>query len=226
MRRERERERLHGRTNLGRLWFWLAPCAADQLVGSKNLSGLSPWFFLPIISSLSPSLSLSKFCFHTTWSRAYAPHPSFWGYKSHWLLLLRTPSHTLGSQPKKMLTQPAFKFLFWILTFSSLAQHGKGAKCGSANSPTIKQTQVGSGNSPKFMVQVQNNCPMCPVIDIHLKCSNFSQALVNPRLFKVVASNDCVINGGLPLAPSQSFSFNYSHPKYLLYPKTWFFQCE
>ncbi|KAJ6390161.1 hypothetical protein OIU77_024390 [Salix suchowensis] len=110
------------------------------------------------------------------------------------------------------------------LTFPSLI-HSLGAKC-AADAPSVQQTQVGNGYPPKFMVQVQNNCPMCPVINIHLKCGGFPQALVNPRLLKVVAPDDCVVNGGLPLSPLQKISFNYSHQKFLMHPSSWSFQCE
>jgi len=53
---------------------------------------------------------------------------------------------------------------------------GLGANC-AANSPTVQvvqQTQVGFGEHPKFMLEVQNKCPMCPVINIHLNCRNFT----------------------------------------------------
>ncbi|KAJ7008663.1 hypothetical protein NC653_007351 [Populus alba x Populus x berolinensis] len=113
----------------------------------------------------------------------------------------------------KMQKQQAFTFLLLAvsLTFPSLI-HCLGAKCAT-NAPSVQQTQVGNGTPPSFMVEVQNNCPMCPVINIHLKCGSFPQALVNPRLLKVVAPDDCVVNGGLPLSPLQRFSFNYSHQK-------------
>ncbi|KAJ4723036.1 tapetum determinant 1 [Melia azedarach] len=120
----------------------------------------------------------------------------------------------------------AFKLLLWSsFTFASLLHHGEGEKC-SGNDPTLQQTQVGFGVPPVYVAEVKNNCPMCPVINVHLKCGNFSQALVNPRLLKVISYNDCVVNGGLPLAPLQKFSFNYSHSKYVMQPTTWFFQCE
>jgi hypothetical protein len=127
------------------------------------------------------------------------------------------------SQPK--LSVISF-FFFFKLTRSMLKQiAGLGANC-AANSPTVQQTQVGFGNPPKFMVEVHNNCPMCPIINIHLNCGNFPQHLVSPRLLKVLRYDDCVINGGLPLAPSQKLSFNYSHQKFLMHPTTWYFQCE
>ncbi|XP_010251663.1 PREDICTED: uncharacterized protein At1g05835 [Nelumbo nucifera] len=124
-----------------------------------------------------------------------------------------------------MLIQPAFKLGFWTLLVFSYLQYGWAAKCG-ANSPSVRQTQVGFGDPPKFMVEIQNNCPMCPAIDIHVKCGSFSQTLVDPSLFKVLGYNDCVVNGGLPLAPLQKISFNYSHQKFLMSLSTWYFQCE
>ncbi|GAY48875.1 hypothetical protein KPL70_008842 [Citrus sinensis] len=126
-----------------------------------------------------------------------------------------------------MQSHKAFKLLLWCscLTFASLLDQGKGEKC-SKYSPTLQQTQVGFGSPPTFMARVHNNCPMCPVINIHLKCGNFSQALVNPRLLKVISYNNCVVNSGFPLSPLQTFSFNYSHPKYVMQPATWSFQCE
>ncbi|XP_057540945.1 uncharacterized protein At1g05835 [Amaranthus tricolor] len=92
------------------------------------------------------------------------------------------------------------------------------------NIPSVKQTELGKS---KFRVEVKNNCGTCPVIDVHVKCGNFSQSLVDPKLFKVLKYDDCVVNYGLPLLPLQTISFNYSHPtKYALSPYTWFFQCE
>ncbi|KAJ6710819.1 hypothetical protein OIU74_011646 [Salix koriyanagi] len=87
----------------------------------------------------------------------------------------------------KMQKQRVLTFLLFTasLTFPSLI-HSLGAKC-AADAPSVQQTQVGNSYPPKFMVEVQNNCPMCPVINIHLKCGGFPQALVNPRLLKVVA---------------------------------------
>ncbi|MCL7050806.1 hypothetical protein MKW94_006162 [Papaver nudicaule] len=130
-----------------------------------------------------------------------------------------------------MLNQlPSFRFLLlaWgaLLVTASLPNHGLGAECGDKNAPTVKQTKVGFGNPPKFMVEVQNNCTMCPAINIHVKCGSFTQDLVNPRLLKVLGKGDCVINGGLPLGPLQRISFNYTHTKFNISTSTWYFQCE
>ncbi|KAF3969783.1 hypothetical protein ACB098_04G040500 [Castanea mollissima] len=135
------------------------------------------------------------------------------------------PSSILSAILKMQSQSAASKLLFAFLTFSCLLYHGLGAKC-TANAPTVQQTQVGFGEPPKFMVDVHNNCPMCPIINIHLNCGNFPQTLVNPRLLKVLGYDDCVVNSGLPLAPLQKFSFNYTHQKLLMHPTTWYFQCE
>ncbi|GLT53236.1 hypothetical protein SLA2020_265220 [Shorea laevis] len=60
-----------------------------------------------------------------------------------------------------MQSQSASKLLSTFLTFSCLLYHGLGANC-AANSPTVQQTQVGFGNPPKFMVEVQNKLPYVP----------------------------------------------------------------
>ncbi|KAF5201873.1 Phd finger protein [Thalictrum thalictroides] len=125
-----------------------------------------------------------------------------------------------------MLNQTVFKLMLGaLLAFAYLFNQGWSSKC-AADIPTVKQTQVGFKKPPIFLVEVQNNCPMCPVIDVHVKCGNFSQDHVNPNLFKVLGHNDCVVNGGLPLAPLQKISFNYSHRKFVMSPSIWYFQCE
>ncbi|KAK9141119.1 hypothetical protein Scep_010800 [Stephania cephalantha] len=81
-----------------------------------------------------------------------------------------------------MLNNRALKLAFCALAGSAfLLQIGQSAECGNKNKPTIQQTQVGFGSPPKFMVEVQNKCPMCPVINIHVKCGSFTQDLVDPR---------------------------------------------
>ncbi|XP_068652365.1 uncharacterized protein At1g05835 [Aristolochia californica] len=119
----------------------------------------------------------------------------------------------------------ALKILFWIVAASYLLHHGRSARCG-ANQPSVRQIQVGFGQPPKYDVQVMNNCATCPAINIHINCGGFPQVLVDPKVFKVLKYDDCIVNGGLPLAPLQKISFNYSHNKFTMSPKTWFFQCE
>ncbi|POO04186.1 PHD finger protein [Trema orientale] len=127
-----------------------------------------------------------------------------------------------------MQDQPTYKLILWsLVTLSSLLCQGWAAKCAANDhAPTVQQTQVETTDPPKYMVEVRNSCPMCPVINVHLKCGSFPQALVSPRLLKVLAFDDCVVNAGLPLQPLQKLSFNYSHNKFLLRPTIWYFQCE
>lgn len=110
--------------------------------------------------------------------------------------------------------------IFFFFFCAGLAAHCK------KNIPMVQQIQVGFGKPPTFMVVVQNSCPMCPAIDVHLKCAAFTQSLVDPRVFRVVRYDDCVVGGGLPLAPLQKISFNYTHEKFILSLKSWSFQCE
>ncbi|KAL9247440.1 hypothetical protein vseg_020872 [Gypsophila vaccaria] len=119
------------------------------------------------------------------------------------------------------------KLLLWTSFLLTHLQFSNGSGLTTRclkNGPSIKQTQVGKA---KFRVDVVNNCGTCPVTDIHVKCGKFPQSLVDPKMFKVLKFDDCVVNSGLPLLPLQILTFNYSRPtKYPLFPTSWFFQCE
>ncbi|KFK42917.1 hypothetical protein AALP_AA1G055100 [Arabis alpina] len=119
------------------------------------------------------------------------------------------------------------KFLLWSFLALLLLQIGFGEKCGSKSSePMVKQTQV---KGRKYKVEVMNKCPMCPIINLRLKCQGFPQSLVDPTLLRVLSSStgNCVVNDGLPLSPMETLSFNYSNSHQLaLRPLSWSFQCE
>ncbi|XP_008800963.1 uncharacterized protein At1g05835 [Phoenix dactylifera] len=120
------------------------------------------------------------------------------------------------------------KLLSWasiLVALFLILHHGWAARC-EANIPIVQQIQVGFSKPPKFMVVVQNSCPMCPAIDVHLQCAAFPQSLADPRVFRVVGYDDCVVDGGLPLAPLQKISFNYTHERFSMSLKSWSFQCE
>lgn len=107
---------------------------------------------------------------------------------------------------------------------------GFGEKCESKSSaPMVRQTQVKWREGKKFRVEVINECPMCPIINLRLKCVGFPQSLVDPTLLRVLSAStgNCVINDGLPLSPMQTLSFNYSNShQFSLRPLSWSFQCE
>lgn len=135
------------------------------------------------------------------------------------VLLLLHPHH--GKQQKMCKFAETFKTnLTRVLFFV-----GWAAKCVK-DVPAVKQTQVGFEQPPKFAVTIQNSCPTCPVINIHVKCGAFSQSLADPGVFRVVRADDCVVNGGLPLGPLQSVAFNYTHQRFQMSPKSWSYQCE
>ncbi|ESQ36334.1 hypothetical protein EUTSA_v10009110mg [Eutrema salsugineum] len=122
------------------------------------------------------------------------------------------------------------KFLLWASLALLLLQTGFGEKCESKSSePTVRQAQVKWREGKKFRVEVMNKCPMCPIINLRLKCQGFPQSLVDPALLRVLSSSagNCVVNDGLPLSPMQTLSFNYSNSHQLaLRPFSWSFQCE
>ncbi|WZZ11564.1 hypothetical protein YC2023_097485 [Brassica napus] len=120
--------------------------------------------------------------------------------------------------------------VFYYEIMNSLTRKGFGEKCDSKSSePTVRQTQVKLGEGKKFRVEVMNKCPMCPIINLRLKCQGFPQSLVDPTLLRVLSSSagNCVVNDGLPLSPMETLSFNYSSSnQFALSPLSWSFQCE
>ncbi|KAE9461593.1 hypothetical protein C3L33_06502, partial [Rhododendron williamsianum] len=66
---------------------------------------------------------------------------------------------------------------------------------------------------PTYTVQVLNVCVSgCSVSNIHLSCGWFSSArLINPRLFRRICYNDCLVNNGEALGPGESLSFQYAN---------------
>lgn len=66
---------------------------------------------------------------------------------------------------------------------------------------------------PTYTVQVLNVCVTgCSVSNIHLTCGWFSSArLINPRIFRRIFFNDCLVNNGEALSPGDSLSFQYAN---------------
>ncbi|GFY91633.1 tapetum determinant protein [Actinidia rufa] len=66
---------------------------------------------------------------------------------------------------------------------------------------------------PTYTVQVLNVCVSgCSVSNIHLSCGWFSSArLINPRVFRRVCYDDCLVNDGEALGPGESLSFQYAN---------------
>ncbi|XP_072974308.1 TPD1 protein homolog 1-like [Typha angustifolia] len=66
---------------------------------------------------------------------------------------------------------------------------------------------------PTYTVEILNVCVSgCAVSDIHVACGWFSSArLINPRIFRRVQFDDCLVNDGAALGPGESLSFQYAN---------------
>ncbi|GLJ48870.1 hypothetical protein SUGI_1030670 [Cryptomeria japonica] len=65
---------------------------------------------------------------------------------------------------------------------------------------------------PSYTVEIQNMCPTgCSIAQIHLTCGWFSSGVeVDPKLFKRLRYNDCLVNNGNPIKAGGSVSFVYA----------------
>ena len=66
---------------------------------------------------------------------------------------------------------------------------------------------------PTFSVQIFNLCTVgCPISDVHVACGWFASAkLVNPKVFRRVKFNDCLVNDGNPIPYGDSITFQYAN---------------
>ncbi|KAL6623201.1 hypothetical protein ACP70R_033080 [Stipagrostis hirtigluma subsp. patula] len=69
---------------------------------------------------------------------------------------------------------------------------------------------------PAYRVDVVNRCASddgaCAIAGIHVRCGWFSSvSLVDPRKFRRVRHNDCLLNDGRPLLAGETISFEYAN---------------
>ncbi|GAV81579.1 hypothetical protein CFOL_v3_25033 [Cephalotus follicularis] len=66
---------------------------------------------------------------------------------------------------------------------------------------------------PTYTVEIMNVCVTgCDISRIHLTCGWFSSArLINPKIFKRLRYNDCLVNDGKPLINGGTLSFQYAN---------------
>ncbi|XP_044504264.1 protein TAPETUM DETERMINANT 1-like [Mangifera indica] len=66
---------------------------------------------------------------------------------------------------------------------------------------------------PTYTVEVTNACDTgCDISRIHINCGWFSSAhLINPKIFKRLSYNDCLVNDGKPLLNGDTLSFQYAN---------------
>ncbi|XP_022978329.1 TPD1 protein homolog 1-like [Cucurbita maxima] len=110
----------------------------------------------------------------------------------------------------------------WMSLQSSKTGRGMnrvGSECSKDDVVVFQgQTAPLPDGIPSFIVQILNSCSSgCSISNIHMKCGWFSSArLVNPRIFRRVKYDDCLINDGKALGPGQTLSFQYANT--FLYP--------
>ncbi|CAA7026568.1 unnamed protein product [Microthlaspi erraticum] len=89
-----------------------------------------------------------------------------------------------------------------------------GQDCSKEDIVVVQDTTVPLPSGvPAFTVQIVNACTSdCSIAEIHVNCGWFSSVrLVNPRVFRRLDYNDCLVNDGQPLAPGQTLSFQYAN---------------
>ncbi|XP_018830208.1 TPD1 protein homolog 1-like [Juglans regia] len=66
---------------------------------------------------------------------------------------------------------------------------------------------------PTYTVEIMNVCVSgCDISSIHLSCGWFSSArLINPKIFRRLRYNECLVNDGKPLANGRTLSFQYAN---------------
>ncbi|KAJ7957208.1 Tapetum determinant 1 [Quillaja saponaria] len=71
---------------------------------------------------------------------------------------------------------------------------------------------------PTYTVEIMNVCVSgCDISGIHVDCGWFASArLINPKVFKRLRYNDCLVNDGKPLVNGGTVSFQYANT--FLYP--------
>ncbi|KAI3456574.1 hypothetical protein Pfo_013237 [Paulownia fortunei] len=97
----------------------------------------------------------------------------------------------------------------------SMNRIGTGAPC-SKDSILVFQgaTSPLPNGIPTYTVEIQNVClsGSCSISDIHLSCGWFSSArLINPRIFRRIGYDDCLVKDGEPLNPGEALSFQYAN---------------
>ncbi|PIA61052.1 hypothetical protein AQUCO_00300518v1 [Aquilegia coerulea] len=83
---------------------------------------------------------------------------------------------------------------------------------------SISQSKDSSSGIPQYIVLIVNTCVTgCAPSNIHLHCGWFASArIVNPKTFKRLSYDDCLVNQGNPLKTSQIIRFTYSNS--FMYP--------
>ncbi|KAM0847400.1 hypothetical protein ACQ4PT_055033 [Festuca glaucescens] len=106
-----------------------------------------------------------------------------------------------------------------VVVGGAVRPHRVDDGCAGADDIAIYQgraTTLPSG-VPAYTVDVMNRCSAgdggdCAIAGIHVRCGWFSSVtLVDPRKFRRLARDDCLINDGQPLLAGETLSFEYAN---------------
>ncbi|XP_010546544.1 PREDICTED: uncharacterized protein At1g05835-like [Tarenaya hassleriana] len=102
----------------------------------------------------------------------------------------------------------ACKLLALVLFFALVA---KGYGQCSVDNLSLGQAKTGQtvNGKPEWKVSVKNPCP-CTVMNLKLSCVGFQSTSSIDSSVMSKSGDECLLNGGSPLAPMSVFSFNYA----------------
>jgi hypothetical protein len=72
---------------------------------------------------------------------------------------------------------------------------------------------TGKDGIPVYGVEISNTCATgCAISNIHISCGSFASTIeIDPKTFRRIAYNDCLVKDGGKLASGESVSFNYAN---------------
>ena len=118
-----------------------------------------------------------------------------------------------------------FQFIVYIFAFSftdgamEKPDRNWGEKCVNSDIVISQSPTPPLPNGiPTYTVEILNSCYTgCNISDIHLNCGWFSSVnLINPKIFKRLSYDDCLVNNGEPLVIGETILFEYANT--FLYP--------
>lgn len=107
-------------------------------------------------------------------------------------------------------------FSYLLLLYTAMVEPNRifGEKCTKTDI-VVNQgpTAPLPSGIPTYTVEILNVCATsCNIAAIHLRCGWFSSAkLINPKVFRRLGFDDCLVNDGKSLGVGESLSFQYAN---------------
>ncbi|PON32173.1 hypothetical protein TorRG33x02_356770 [Trema orientale] len=107
-----------------------------------------------------------------------------------------------------------FIYVYIITEKAKQPDRSSEEKCVSSD-VLIRQSPTGplSSGIPAYYVEIVNNCfTGCNISGIHINCGLFSSAkFIDPKIFKQLSYDDCLVNDGKPLVSGGTIDFTYAN---------------